>query len=500
MEHDTDQPPISKPGTTRPLAIGVILVMICCFTQVWVVTAGFKGWPVYTDYYRRLTDAFLHGQLNLREGPPPKMLELADPYDPTANARYRLHDASLYDGKYYLYWGPAPALVAAAICWIIRDFDPMFGDQYLVLLYMIGNTILVSILILRTREQLFPNQSPWTAAFAILTFGLGTPVLYTLARSAIYEASIAAGQFFLLAGILAAWFGVQNKKNWALALAGACWALSAGSRIGLVPAIGVFALMTAWQLRGSNWRSSMNIAALLAPLLIGASLHAWYNYVRFGSVTEIGLHYQLANENQHAMPDSALAGPQYITSNILRYLFTPPYRIALFPYMTAQGQMPVEQAFRPAGKSRSETVVGLVWSQPFLLFALPGLIFLWRKRDDPNHALQNWLALMLLSGALLGIAPALTIHGSTMRYLLDAVPCAVILGALGFWMTVEYLSLRKLVLREVMAVTRLFTLIAVMMGVLLSFYGYYSHFPMFNPGLYNALRSRLPVLMWWHST
>src|ERR1035438_2785461 len=31
--------------------------------------------------------------------------------DPTANGRFRLHDASLYHGKYYLYFGPTPALV-----------------------------------------------------------------------------------------------------------------------------------------------------------------------------------------------------------------------------------------------------------------------------------------------------------------------------------------------------------------------------------------------------
>src|SRR5207248_6297600 len=36
------------------------------------------------------------------------LLALADPYDPAQNAPYRLHDASLYHGRYYLYFGPTP--------------------------------------------------------------------------------------------------------------------------------------------------------------------------------------------------------------------------------------------------------------------------------------------------------------------------------------------------------------------------------------------------------
>jgi hypothetical protein len=34
------------------------------------------------------------------------------------------------------------------------------------------------------------------------------------------------------------------------------------------------------------------------------------------------------------------------------------------------------------------------------------------------------------------------------------------------------------------------------MGLLMGTYGYYSHFPTFNPGLYQALRAHMPVLPW----
>src|SRR5437879_2208001 len=43
-------------------------------------------------YYNYLADAFLHGQLHLRLAPP------------------TTHDLSLFDGRYYLYWAPLPAI------------------------------------------------------------------------------------------------------------------------------------------------------------------------------------------------------------------------------------------------------------------------------------------------------------------------------------------------------------------------------------------------------
>ena len=46
--------------------------------------------------------------------PRPELLALPDPHDPVHSAPYRLHDVTLYDGKYYLYWGPVLGLFHAA--------------------------------------------------------------------------------------------------------------------------------------------------------------------------------------------------------------------------------------------------------------------------------------------------------------------------------------------------------------------------------------------------
>src|SRR5579862_3283427 len=71
--------------------------------------------PASTDY-NLLVQGFRAGELNLKKDVPPGLAQLSEPYNPTANAPYRLapywlHDLSFYKGRLYLYFGITPALL-----------------------------------------------------------------------------------------------------------------------------------------------------------------------------------------------------------------------------------------------------------------------------------------------------------------------------------------------------------------------------------------------------
>ena len=83
-----------------------------------------------------------------------------------------------------------------------------------------------------------------------------------------------------------------------------------------------------------------------------------------------------------------------------------------------------------------------------------------------------------------------------MRYLIDTVPCLAVLSAFGYWATIDWLASRPKLAREAAAAACVFTIWAVPMGLLMGFYGYYAHFPMFNPELYNAIRDWMPTIRW----
>src|SRR3990172_4889103 len=69
---------------------------------------GSKDYRNKQNYYNMLSDAFLSGRLSLLLEPRKELLDLPDPYDPSLNAQFKLHDVSLYNGKYYLPSGPTP--------------------------------------------------------------------------------------------------------------------------------------------------------------------------------------------------------------------------------------------------------------------------------------------------------------------------------------------------------------------------------------------------------
>ena len=63
------------------------------------------------DYFNLLVRGFRKGHLYLDRAPAPELAALKDPYDPAQNDRYRLADATYFQGRYYLYFGAAPAVV-----------------------------------------------------------------------------------------------------------------------------------------------------------------------------------------------------------------------------------------------------------------------------------------------------------------------------------------------------------------------------------------------------
>src|SRR3954471_417762 len=107
---------------------------IVAIVDLWIVSAGrWTRWPEYSALNDTLADAFRHGQTSLLKQPPPELVALANPYDARANRAAResgAHDLALFRGRYYLYWGPVPALLLAAVKSIFPGIGTI-GDQYL---------------------------------------------------------------------------------------------------------------------------------------------------------------------------------------------------------------------------------------------------------------------------------------------------------------------------------------------------------------------------------
>jgi len=451
----------------QSLLNAIVLGILVALAYVWIGTDGsWREWGGYRrHYYSRLAEAFLNGRLSLLTEPSRGILSQPDPYSMAGHTgRDVLFDAVLFNGKYYLYWGPVPALVEAAVCLVTGNFHPLYNDRPMCVAFAYGMVLVAAILIFQIRDRLFPNQLVSPGAVGVLSLAMGAPILMILANAEVYETAIVAGQFFLLAGILAAWFAIspslaespsaanprEKSKMLLLALAGICWAAAAGSRVSLPPAVAALAAITIWHLWTSSPGNRRNLAlpaisALAATFIAGAGLLAWYNFARFGSITEFGLRYQLSGQDQSHPLQSGFLGIQNILFNVDAYLATPPACLHVFPLLYATNcRTWMDTHFPLPSYFSCEPLVGILWAQPFLLLAPASALFSPSPANKISLSQQRsstrWLAASLLAASLLGIAPVLLISGSTMRYLLDFVPCFTILAVLGYWQILERLT------------------------------------------------------------
>lgn len=432
-------------------SLGVLIVVTC---SLWYITNGrMIHFQPYSNYFDMQADGFLAGQTSLVETPAPELASLPDPYD--WKARTGIHliwDASYFNGKYYLYWGPIPALLAT----LVKAIKPgIVEDQYLLLFFMVCLTIVLARLLVTLRKRYFTVTPAWTLTLFIMAGGLSTPVFWLVNRPNVYETAIASCQFFLFLGIYAAIRGLNSTAHqgrWLL-LAGAAMGASVASRTSIVFSVFLIVAVLLWRVfktRKGNKGWVRSTCCLLLPLALFAAGLCGYNYVRFGSFFETGMRYQLTGD---ALPEDL---SQLFA---LRYIIPNTYLSLLQPYQFTPGQFPFFIATTDNNWTRvidiprnyyfAEQVTGVLCTIPFLwMLILPVFRLLragwrWVKETPANDtnlpATQApvWLWWMLAGAGFVAFITNMMFVMTTMRYLADFTPLWVMATCLGVMQALE---------------------------------------------------------------
>lgn len=429
-------------------------------------------------YYNLMTDAFLAGKLSLLISPARDLLELPDPYNPETNAPYRLHDVSLYKGRYYLYFGPVPALL------LFLPFRLLpFGqitEPFATALFGFGAFLFSALILVRLARRFTPPVSERLLLFAILALGISNAMPFLLRRPVIYEVAIAAGAFFIMLGfflLVRNWDQDQPSRQ-SMALLSLSWGLSAGCRV--VYVFAGLALGVIWLLllsKGSDRRVRtwlLDGIALAFPFglcLCGLGL---YNFVRFDSWTEFGVKYQLAGA--FSPPGTMFRFENLIPGlhfNVLRF----PMVNFNFPFFHLQTGSSLSL---PNNYNSNEPVAGFLLTTPIVLFFCVGFAKRIRSGITP--------LIGLLTGFGFGTLffEAFLLPGASMRYHVDFLP-AILVAALLLWLRFDSFApsdWRKSALR-------CFSVILLSAGMILhmafGLTGYYDLFKRSNPRAYFAL-------------
>jgi len=485
----------------------VVLTLAAVVAIYWFFITLGRGTdiPRQTQFYNLLAEAFLHGQLHLLQAPDPELLKKANPFD-GVHTQLWLYDASLYQGRYYTYWGPVPALLLAFVKLFIGR-TTYVGDELVVLAFVVGRVSIGALLLLGVRKHLFPRLAPLWVVPALAVFGLASPYLFTLGRPAIYEAAIEGGQFFLLLGVWAAFSGVttssSRRARWLLSLAGLAWGAALACRISLLLAVAALVAWTAFcpfGLRAGVRALALRFATVAGPVALVGFLLALYNFARFGAWSEFGLRYQL---NPLRLDYSLACWAPNLHSYFVRRVLVG----CQFPFIDApSGAVSLMPASMNLAKLRYlplEPVVGLFVAAPVTLFGLiaigSALKELVRTRAlQREHGAPREIALWLTGSALIlaifPVLPALGFFSSTMRYLADFASGWLLLGTLGFWTLLARLREQRVLARVSSVVAGALAAYTLVFGVLLGFQGgYYRAFKRVNPGLYDKLSASLSV-------
>lgn len=448
-----------KNGFTLPIVFFVVVI------YVWFISSGtWTNWVSPTHYYANLARGFQLGHLFIPTRPDQRLSELPNPYDPSARVGIDAPlDITYYHGRYYLYWGPVPAVILLAVQPLVHG---RVGDLQLVFGFICGIFLAQFFILIFVWNRFFQRHPKWMLAFSIFLAGLVSPVTFMLNNfrgARIYEAAISGGQLFFMGGLLLiiTSLNVSLPSRWKLLLAGIFLALAIGTRLFLFIPVGVIAAINVfWILKSRTElsRKALNLFMFGFPLVLGFACLGWYNWARFGSVTESGLYYQLAGNNiQKNYPD--LIKPIYIYQNFYNYLMSPFRLDAQFPfaYVEYGNNKAVFSSYHLPSLYTSQQITGLFYTVPFVVFSIiPVLTLLFaRFKKLPAAAfaigvddyVYNWVIIVLGASFLLAFGFLTTFFWTAMRYMEDFMPALIMLSVIGFWQGHQMLA-DKPVLRK----------------------------------------------------
>ncbi len=503
------------------------------FLYIFYGSAGhmFVQWPIYQAYYDMLAEGFREGHLYIKYTPHPALLAAKDPWS-MQNVRYWLPDGTFYDSKYYIYWGPLPALVQAAIKSIL-GVDRFIGDQYITFAASSLLTISSCVLVYQMAQRLFAGVPKWLVVLAVLAVGCVNPIPHLISTGGVYQGAICGGQAFLICGLCFALSAVgraqEQKRLWPQLLgASLSWGLSLCCRFSQAPAVGLLMLGTVsaiiWCGRSPAPASDTKASSSSEPmrpwsqiikdatfhsLLLGLPVLAFvsvllvYNKLRFNEYFEFGTTWMTTSLKFHW-------SARYLPANIYAYLLQDFKFDGQFPYlhqMTHFGKNGIPSWIEfPEGLLMDEPHVGIFRAVPISWLSLVAFALVLKRNwlsvacpKDGQRRLYIVYFLSFLIVATVSAVPALGVFITTMRYMADFTHGFVLLGVFGGLSL--YTGLSGQLRGRAQTVGRIAvagTLCAlcsttIAFGLAFGFQGYNNHFARFNPNFYNPLVEQLSV-------
>ena len=379
-----------------------------------------------SDHFNLLSRGFRNGHLHLAHPVPAELLNAPNPYDPALRRAGvpLLYDASFFQGKYYVYFGPAPVVT------LLLPFRLLSGRDlplpYAVWLYCtIGYLALVGSFLFLQRRY-FARAHLLTVTAALVGLGGASMLTAVLRRPHMWELAIASGFAFFSLSLFCLVRAIHAVRPMAWAVAGGiALGFAVASRPTYLLCSVLFALPWLWNARDRanpyNWRTVVG-AGIGCGVPVLALLT--YNYARFGDALEFGQKYQLTgiieSEARHF-------SASYWWFNLRAYFLAPLRWTNRFPFVDG-----IDVPAFPPGFGGHEYSFGILPNLPFAFFSLMSLLAWWRGGSAAGATRLLWLSIAVFAGAAsINAVLLLSYFGNCIRYMADFTPYLMFLAAVG---------------------------------------------------------------------
>lgn len=481
---------------------GAALILVLGFYH-WTFLTNYSpppAFPYYTgqgaNLYNLSVEGYLHGILSFVVKPGPELLALPDPYDNIANAAYCIRETSLYNGHYYLYFGPVPAI---SIFLPLRLLIGHHTNDAVAVAAMGAGCFLISFLtLLRFRSILPANRHFLPVVLCTLALGINNFYGHFLRRPQIFEVAIISAAFWMLISVyfMVSYFAKNAKNGVYLVLSGMCFGLAVGCRYSyllcflmlLLPAVHFY--RCADGSKDTRWAKIIRRLGMTAsPFGLVLGLLMLHNYMRFDSPFEFGQKYQLTAVTISKLKLTSLS---YVPHNLNHYFLSFIKPDVLFPFFHEFSNHPLLELPTPQGYHAVWNSVG-VFNSPFLAFTLltPVVIYFSRKRMRSSPTRKS-LYVLATTGipALCNIIVLLCFCGIVVRYLQDFVLLLLLLACINFLICDSIFSSSKFQLYLVRILTAFLIFYGIIVNVGLSMEGEYKVFSeRANPKLFRVLEN-----------
>ena len=307
-------------------------------------------------------------------------------YDPSARAAICLSDDSeypvykvdgaFYDGKYYVYYGVVPCIMAYVPYYVLtgNSLPNTFAMFPAILVFAIFSYLILDLIARRK----FPDASAASVCLSYVAILLASCVVYAAAFPWFYLVSSFYALGLLMAGTYVLMRAHCAAKLWlrrTLTCVGAfLLALTMGCRPTVAIAavvVGVVFLVFEIKLvmEALSNKRAPQIAGILACCILPVALVLaglfWYNAARFGSPLDFGIKYNLTTVGDMTLRSGTITSA---VEDFMLYFFSVPKLIGSFPYIDLLKSYPVLGA--PFGDETEILVSGILFAAPFALVAL----------------------------------------------------------------------------------------------------------------------------------